>query len=306
MFDTGHNWLAVPTGGNAVKVCRSLQCTAQHILYHNTWCQNGNHFFPFPRRYWLQAVNSHRRDSLRKNCFKEISLRQSLDFSWHCPRIEYNKHRMQLGNEESGGGQDIAQNSPGSRPCGDVAGKPKPMYYPEGISQSSKVMSAIGYISDSDAIVKSFWPLFQHHCMAALKLSEWSPLPSALSGKDLPGGQTQKLNVHWTRKINRHPVEIDEDRSPERISDTVDWLNWNWDLDNRNDSKDNCAGDFDNDIDQPNIIDDMQCTEQRDVSAAPNVPGLIRSTQISKTQAEKVFMTVNANQMRWNMGGNKM
>jgi hypothetical protein len=38
MLDTGHNWLVAPTGSNALRGRRSLQCGTRHILYHTTWC----------------------------------------------------------------------------------------------------------------------------------------------------------------------------------------------------------------------------------------------------------------------------
>jgi len=86
-------------------------------------------------------------------------------------------------------------------------------------------MTAVGYISDTEQIVKASWSLFQHDGAAAFKLSERSPLPTALSAKDLPGGRTQILNVRRIRRINHHPVESDDDSAPESISDTDDWLN---------------------------------------------------------------------------------
>ena len=67
----------------------------------------------------------------------------------------------------------------------------------------NKQMTAIGYISDTEEIVKASWSLFQHDGAAALKMSERSPLPPALSPKDLPGGRTQLLNVYRIRRINR-------------------------------------------------------------------------------------------------------
>jgi hypothetical protein len=92
-----------------------------------------------------------------------------------------------------------------------------------------KQMTAIGYISDTEEIVKASWSLFQHDGAAAFKLSERSPLPPALSGKDLPGGRTQILNVRRIWGINRHPVESDEESAPAFISDTGDWLKGNGD-----------------------------------------------------------------------------
>jgi len=41
------------------------------------------------------------------------------------------------------------------------------------------------------------------------------------------------------------------------------------------------------------------------VSAAPNVPGLVRPTRKSKRPAEKVLVTVNAVETQRNKGGKK-
>jgi len=143
-------------------------------------------------------------------------------------------------------------------------------------------MTTVGYISDTEEIVKASWSLFQHDGAAAFKLSERSPLSPALSAKDLPGGRTQILNVRRIRRINRHPVASDKNSAPESISDTDDWLNWNGDLDNPNDSEDDCAADDKSDIEQNNGIKDSERPEQQDVSAAPNVPGLVRPIRKSK------------------------
>jgi len=152
----------------------------------------------------------------------------------------------------------------------------------------NKQMTAVGYISYNKEIVKASWSLFQHDGAAAFESSEWSPLPPPLSAKDLPGRRTQILNVFWIWRFNHYPVESDEDSAPESILDPEDWLNWNGHLDNSNDSEDDCAADIDSDMDQDNTIDDPESQQQRDVRAAPNVPGLIRPTQKSKRQAEKV------------------
>jgi hypothetical protein len=166
-------------------------------------------------------------------------------------------------------------------------------------------MTAIGYISDTKEIVKASWSLFQHDSAAAFKLSERSPLPPPLSAKDLPGGRTKILNVRRIRRINRHPVESDENRAPESISDTEDWLNWNGDLDNPNDSEDDCAEDVESDMEQDNTIEDQESPEQRHVSAAPNVTGFIQLTRKSKRHAEKVLVTVNTIETRRNKGVKK-
>jgi len=82
-----------------------------------------------------------------------------------------------------------------------------------------------------------------------------------LSAKDLPGGRTQILNIRRIRRINHHPVESDDDSTPESISDTDDWMNWNGDLDNPNDSEDDCTADDESDIDPNNGIEDPECPE---------------------------------------------
>jgi hypothetical protein len=56
-------------------------------------------------------------------------------------------------------------------------------------------LTAIVLILDTYAIVKASRLLFQHDGVPAFKWSERSPLPPAMSAKDLPGGQTQIINV---------------------------------------------------------------------------------------------------------------
>jgi hypothetical protein len=164
-------------------------------------------------------------------------------------------------------------------------------------------MTAVGYILDTEEIVKLSWSLFQHDGVAAFQLSERSPLPPALSAKVLPGGGTQILNVRQIRRINHHPVESDNDGAPDSISNTEDSLNWNCDLDNPNDSEEDCVAADESDTEHNNGIEDPECPEQQHVSAAPNVPGLVRPTRKSKRQAEQVLVTVNGVETWRNKGG---
>jgi len=46
---TGHHLLVASTEGNTLKVRRSFQCGARHILYHTTLCWIGGQFFRWPR-----------------------------------------------------------------------------------------------------------------------------------------------------------------------------------------------------------------------------------------------------------------
>jgi len=162
-------------------------------------------------------------------------------------------------------------------------------------------MTAIGHYSDTEEMVKACWSLFQHDCVAAFKLSESSPLPQAFSAKDLDGGRTQILNVRRIRRLNRHAVASDEDSTLESIFNTRNWLNWNGDTDNPNDSEDNCTADIESDIERDNAIEDLKIPVQQDVSATPDVPRLIRPTWKSKRQVEKVLVMVNAMETRKNM-----
>jgi hypothetical protein len=166
----------------------------------------------------------------------------------------------------------------------------------------NKQMTAVGYISDTEEIVKASWSKFHHDGAAAFKLSEKSPVPPALSAKDLPGGRTQVLNVRRIKRIDRHPAESDEDSSPESISDTENWLNWNGDLDNPNDSEDDWEADNESDMELDNCSEVSETLEVRNVSAAPNVPGLIRPIRQSKKKIEKALLTVNIMETRRNKG----
>ena len=141
--------------------------------------------------------------------------------------------------------------------------QPKPTSYTDTLSRSNKQLTVIGYISDTEEIVNASWSLFQHDGVAALKLLEKSLVPPALSAKDLPGGQTQVLNVRRIRQINRHPAKSDEDSSPESISDTKNWLNWNGDLDNPNDSEDDWEADNESDIELDNSSEHSETLEQQ-------------------------------------------
>jgi len=95
------------------------------------------------------------------------------------------------------------------------------------------------------------------------------------------------------------------DTAPESILHTEDWLKWNGDLDNPNDSEDDCVADLESDMEEDNSIEDLECPEQVNMNAVPNVPELIRPTRRSNRQAGKVLMTVNAIEIRRNKRGKK-
>jgi len=59
----------------------------------------------------------------------------------------------------------------------------------------NKQMTAVGYILDTEEIVKESLSNFQHDGAAVFKLFKKSPVPPALSAKNHPEGQTQVRNV---------------------------------------------------------------------------------------------------------------
>jgi len=154
-------------------------------------------------------------------------------------------------------------------------------------------MTVVGYISDTEEIVKASWSNFQHDGVAAFTLSQKSPVPPASSAKVLPEKWTQVLNVCWIKRINRHPAESDEECSAENISHTKNWLNWNGDLDNPNDSEDDWEADNESDMEMDNSRENWETPEHLNVTAAPNLPGLIWPTWRLKQKVEKALMTVN-------------
>ena len=166
----------------------------------------------------------------------------------------------------------------------------------------NKQMTAMGYISDTEEIVKTSSSVFQHDGAAAFKLSDRSPSPPPLSAKDFPGGGSQIFNVRRIRRIHPYPVESDVDSAPECISDSEDWLNWTGDFDIPNDREDDYAPDVQSDTEPDNGIEFRECPELRDVIATPNVSGLKRPTRNSQRQAERMLLTVNAIETRRNKG----
>jgi len=166
----------------------------------------------------------------------------------------------------------------------------------------NKQMTAIPCILDTKEIVKASWPDVQHDCAAAFKLPKRSHLPQSLSAKDLTGGRTQTLNVGRIWRITHHPVESNEDSSPESISVTKDWLDWNGDMDYPNDTEDNYAAEVESDMEQGNSLEDAEYPLQRYVSTATNVPGLNWPTRKWKRHAEKVLVTVHQIETRRNKG----
>jgi hypothetical protein len=83
-------------------------------------------------------------------------------------------------------------------------------------------------------------------------------------------------------------------------------LNWNGDLDTPNGSEDNYKGDIESDKGPDNSNEDPGGTKQRNLSVAPNVPGLVRPTLWSRRQAKIILVMVNVVQMKRNKRFKKM
>jgi len=171
----------------------------------------------------------------------------------------------------------------------------------DSLDQNEQI-TAVWYILDAEEVVTASWALLQPDGAAAFEVSEPSPLPPALSAKDLPGGQTQILNVSRIRRINRHPVERDEDSAHESILHSENWLNWNGDLDNSNTSEEDSPRDIESDIERDISIEDRVSPDERDVSAATYIPGLNQQWRSSQWQAENVLVMVHTLEMRRNKG----
>jgi hypothetical protein len=67
-----------------------------------------------------------------------------------------------------------------------------------------------------------------------------------------------------------------------------------------NDTEDDYAADVESDVEQGNGIEEPECPELWDMSAAPNVPGLIRPKRKSTRLDERLFSTVNGMETRRN------
>ena len=123
-----------------------------------------------------------------------------------------------------------------------------------------------------------------------------------MSAKDLPGGQTQILDVLWIERIDHHPIESDEDSAPEIISNTKNWLNTNGNLENPIDSEGDREADIESDMQLDNGMEDLESPELQLMSAAPFIPRLIWPTWQSKSQAESRLVMVNTTETGRNTG----
>jgi len=139
-------------------------------------------------------------------------------------------------------------------------------------------MAALQYILAMKDILQASWSYFQHDGVAPCILSERSPLPPALSAKNLAGEQTPVSKLGKFKYINRHPAKRNDDSASDSISNTENWLDWNGELDNPNVSEDDCEGDNEFEIVSDDGINDPECQDQRNMCDTMNLLELIGST----------------------------
>jgi hypothetical protein len=103
-------------------------------------------------------------------------------------------------------------------------------------------------------------------------------------------------------RIQYSVAERHEDSAPETISDTKNWLDWNWDLDNPNDGEDDWQADIQSNILLDNAVEDRKIPPQHNGNGIPNFPRLLQLTWSSKPTVERIFMTFNSINANRNMG----
>jgi hypothetical protein len=79
--------------------------------------------------------------------------------------------------------------------------------------------------------------------------------------------------------MDHYSAASDEDSSPEYIQAIENWHYWNGDLDNAIISEDDMEADNESDMEMDNGSVNPATPEQRNETAASNVPGLIRPIQ---------------------------
>jgi hypothetical protein len=82
--------------------------------------------------------------------------------------------------------------------------------------------------------------------------------------------------------MDRYPVKSYDGSTPQSISDLDNWLNWNGNLGNPSDSKDDCTADIQSGIGEGNGTEDPESPAQQDMSATENVARFIRPSWRSK------------------------
>jgi hypothetical protein len=153
------------------------------------------------------------------------------------------------------------------------------MGYPEGISRSKQADDRrrihFGHGRDRQSILVTL-PTGWCGCISIVRKITFA---TSFVCKGPTWRKYQNLKCPANLENKPHPVESDNGCAPESISDTEDWLNWNGDLDNPNNSEEDCAVADESDIEHNIGIEDPEYPEEQEASAAPNVPRLVRPTR---------------------------
>ena len=215
--DTGYHWLVASARGNALKVSCSLQCGMQHNLYHTTWFRSeGQYFRERDKVGWRKSETTG--ETL---CEKVIVRQFAPAHNWILAGDDPTLHTMNAENDLEMW-RSAEQRTLHTMPkvydfLGMWPGSQNLHATQKESRAQNKQMTSGEYTSDTEELVKASWWNFRHGAGAAFKLSQRSPVPPALSAKDLPGGRTRLLNARRMKTINCHPAESDEDSAPEGI-----------------------------------------------------------------------------------------
>jgi len=302
ILNTGYHRLVASTTVNAVNVHRSPQCGTWHILFLTTRCWSGGQCCCWARRYGLETVYNHLRDPLGKVIATQLAQADNRilpdDYTVLDTTDTENASELNKEVEE----KKFLRMAKVYNALVMWQGSPNLCATQKESRAQNKQMTAVGYISDTEEIIKASRSNFQHDVVAAFKLSERSPLPPALSPKDLPGARTQVLNIHHIKRIDSYPADSYQDSVPESILDTDNNLGWNGDFNNLNVSMDDWVADVNSDMKNYIGIQVLDCSEHRNVNTTLNVTWVIWPTWRSMKQTDKGLMTVTAMETRRNKG----
>ena len=202
-MDSQHHRLEASTRGNALNGHPSLHCGTRHILYHTTLCQSGGQFVPWARCYRPETICNYWQDPSGSGIVRQFAQANkwilvgdytALDTMQTETHLTLKREEEEKKLHRMAKVHDVWEMWQGSQNLHAIQKES---------STQNKQMTAVGYISDTEEINKALWSHFQHDGVAAWKLSEISPLPPAVSAKDLPRGQTEVFNV---RQINKSTV----------------------------------------------------------------------------------------------------
>jgi len=161
-------------------------------------------------------------------------------------------------------------------------------------------MTVIGYIINTQEIVKAYSSHIQHDGVAGFKLSERSPLPPILNAMEFRVRQTEVFNIYQIIWIDCRLAKSDKDSANECISGTENWLDWTGDLPDPYLSVDDGEAHHAPCIEHHSAIEIAESPEPWNVSAALDASGFIWPTRRSTKLAEKGLMTVTALKTVWN------